>query len=181
MVRRHPQMPDIQMQDIRLSVEKYRRKPLLPDVLGEYEAVQLTLPELALENLDDFRFGARQMQVRLHGDTPIPDWMSVDYLLELVTSVDIGARYPAYLRERLVDDKRSAPFRQQRFTRQLRAQLPLVALELKLRAEQGLSEAGYHLVCAVLAFDAHERQVDGRPVVLRPWRCRPARRRAWTR
>ncbi|WP_248805334.1 hypothetical protein [Pseudomonas sp. MWU13-2100] len=167
MVRRHPQMPDIQMQDIRLSVEKYRRKPLLPDVLGEYEAVQLTLPELALENLDDFRFGARQMQVRLHGDTPIPDWMSVDYLLELVTSVDIGARYPAYLRERLVDDKRSAPFRQQRFTRQLRAQLPLVALELKLRAEQGLSEAGYHLVCAVLAFDAHERQVDGRPVVLR--------------
>ncbi|WP_248796523.1 hypothetical protein [Pseudomonas sp. MWU13-2105] len=167
MVRRHPQMPDIRMQDIRLSVEKYRRKPLLPDLLGDYETVRLTLPELALENLDDFRFGARQMQVRLHGDTPIPDWMSADYLLELVTSVDIGARYPAYLRERLTDDKRSAPFRQQRFARQLRAQLPLVALELKLRTEQGLSEAGYHLVCAVLAFDAHERQVDGRPVVLR--------------
>ncbi|NWC10530.1 hypothetical protein HX776_17115 [Pseudomonas agarici] len=168
MVRRHPQMPEIRMQDIQLRLEKYRRKPMLPDVLGEFEEVQLTLPELALENLDDFRFGATRMHIRLADDSPPPDWMTADYLVELVNAVDIGARYPAYLRQRLLADNRYALVRQQRFFRQIRAQLPLTALELKLRGEQGVTERGYRWVKAILAFDAHEREVDGLPIVLRP-------------
>ncbi|NWB49412.1 hypothetical protein [Pseudomonas gingeri] len=168
MARRHPQMPAIRMQDILLTLEKYRRKPLLPDVLGEFEEVRLTLPELALENLDDFRFGATRMRVRLAADVPLPDWMTADYLLELISEVDIGAGYPAYLRQRLLDDTRYAVFRQQRFFHQIQAQLPLAALELKLRGEQGMTERGYRLVRAVLAVDARERQVDGLPIVLRP-------------
>ncbi|WP_338523483.1 hypothetical protein NUH87_27595 [Pseudomonas batumici] len=168
MARRHPQMPEIRMQDILLTLEKYRRKPLSPDVLGEFEEIELTLPELALENLDDFRFGATQMRIRLAGGAPLPDWMTTDYLLELITEVDIGAGYPAYLRQRLLDDTRYAVFRQQRFYHQIQAQLPLAALELRLRGEQGMTERGYRLVRAMLAFDAHERQVDGLPIVLRP-------------
>ncbi|MPQ65659.1 MULTISPECIES: hypothetical protein [unclassified Pseudomonas] len=168
MARRHPRMPEIRMQDIQLTLEKYRRKPLLPDVLGEFEEVQLTLPELALENLDDFRFGATRMRVRLAADVPLPDWMTADYLLELIAEVDIGAGYPAYLRQRLLDDTRYAVFRQQRFFHQIQAQLPLAALELKLRGEQGMTEMGYRLVRAMLAFDARDRQVDGLPIVLRP-------------
>ena len=168
MARRHPQMPAIRMQDILLTLEKYRRKPLLPDVLGEFEEVQLTLPELALENLDDFRFGATKMRIRLAADVSPPDWMTADYLLELITEVDIGAGYPTYLRQRLLDDTRYAVFRQQRFLHQIQAQLPLAALELKLRGEQGMTAMGYRWVRAVLAFDVRERQVDGLPIVLRP-------------
>ncbi|NWD08852.1 hypothetical protein [Pseudomonas gingeri] len=168
MVRRHPRMPDIPMQDIQLRLEKYRRKPLLPDVLGAFEEVGLTLPELALENLDDFRFGATRMHIRLADGSPPPDWMTADYLIELVSAVDIGAGYPAYLRQRLLGDTRYAVIRQQRFFRQIQAQLPLAALELKLRGEQGITERGYRWVKAVLAFDAHEREVDGVPIVLRP-------------
>ncbi|WP_419735725.1 hypothetical protein [Pseudomonas sp. COR18] len=168
MARRHPRMPQIRMQDIQLTLEKYRRKPVPPDVLGEFEEVRLTLPELALENLEDFRFGATQMRIELADHAALPDWMTADYLVELVTDVDIGARYPAHLRHRLLDDTRYASLRQQRFFRQIHAQLPLVALELKLRGEQGLTEQGYRTVRAMLGFDAHERQLDGRPIVLRP-------------
>ncbi|NVZ26441.1 hypothetical protein HX881_12865 [Pseudomonas gingeri] len=168
MVRRHPRMPDIQMQDIRLRLEKYRRKPLPPDVLGEFEEVQLSLPELALANLDDFRFGATRMHIHLADQSPPPDWMTADYLVELVTAVDIGAGYPAYLRQRLLGDSRYAVIRQQRFSRQVQAQLPLAALELKLRGEQGITGQGCRWVTAMLALDAHERQVDGVPIVLRP-------------
>ncbi|NWD70101.1 hypothetical protein HX870_21100 [Pseudomonas gingeri] len=168
MSRRHPHMPDIRMQDILLTLDKYRRKPLSPDVLGEFEEVRLTLPELALENLDDFRFGATQMRVQLAEDATLPEWMTAGYLLELIDEVDIGAGYPAYLRQRLLGDTRYAVFRQQRFYHQIQAQLPLAALELKLRGEQGMSEKGCRLVRAILAFDARERQVDGVPIVLRP-------------
>ncbi|WP_017905206.1 hypothetical protein [Pseudomonas asplenii] len=168
MARRHPQMPQIRMQDIQLTLEKYLRKPLAPDVQGEFEEVRLTLPELALENLDDFRFGGTKMLIQLADNGPLPEWMTADYLVELVTDVDIGARYPAYLRHRLLDDTHYATFRRLRFFRQIHAQLPLVALELQLRAEQGMTAKGYRLVSAMLSFDANERQVDGRPVVLRP-------------
>ncbi len=167
MLQRHPRMPDIAMEDIQLSVEKYRRKPLLPDVLGEFEAVQLTLPELALENLEDFRFGATKMRIGIAGAIPLPEWMTADYLLELITSVDIGAGYPAYLRHRLLDDTRYSVIRKTRFLRQIRAQLPLAALESKIRDEQGVTQAGYRMVLAMLEPDAHLRQVEGRPVVLR--------------
>ncbi|OCW23431.1 hypothetical protein C9382_00690 [Pseudomonas aylmerensis] len=114
---------------------------------GEVHPLTLTLTDLALENLGGFPH--LPSAIKLKG-AAAPDWMTATLLTGCVTEVDIGQAYPALLRQRLVDDPAERLRRETLFTQQLRAQLPLLALQMKLQGENGLTDAGYRLVQAAL-------------------------------
>ncbi|MGY2286574.1 dermonecrotic toxin domain-containing protein [Pseudomonas gingeri] len=137
--------------------------------LGSIEKVRMTLTEFALENLGGFHHSKMRIAVR-HCDreSAVPAWLTPDYVRHLVTAVDIGKTYLEALRAKLIDDADEARRREKLFTEQLRVQLPMAALELKIRAQSGFSEAGFRYIEALMKPAAAQRQVDGQEIVLRP-------------
>ncbi|SEB35450.1 hypothetical protein SAMN04490193_0581 [Pseudomonas marginalis] len=121
---------------------------------GDAHRVTLTLTELALENLGGFPHAPSR--IKLNGDVA-PAWLSASLLTGCVTETDVGQAYPDLLRKKLIDDPIESARREKLFSRQLRAQLPLLALELKLKREGGLSQAGYRLVEAAVQASADGR------------------------
>ncbi|MBB6288336.1 MULTISPECIES: hypothetical protein [unclassified Pseudomonas] len=114
---------------------------------GEVHPVSLSLTDLALANLGGFPH--LPSSIHLNG-SPAPDWLTATLLKGCVTEVDIGQTYPALLQQTLVDDAAERQRREGLFTRQVRAQLPLLALQMKIKGEHGLTEAGYRLVQAAV-------------------------------
>ncbi|WP_053133581.1 hypothetical protein [Pseudomonas sp. MIACH] len=114
---------------------------------GDVHPLTLTLTDLALENLGGFPH--LPSAIKLKG-SPAPDWLTATLLLGCVSEVDIGQTYPALLKQTLLDDPVERQRREALFTRQVRAQLPLLALQMKLKGEHGLTDAGYRLVQAAL-------------------------------
>lgn len=114
-------------------------------IAGEVEPITLTLPELALENLVGFPHTPKA--ITLNGK-PAPEWLSYDLLKGCVTQVDIGQAYPALLKKNLLDDVGEAARRRQLFGAQWRIQLPMLALEMKLRG--ALSLMGFQRVQAAV-------------------------------
>lgn len=133
---------------------------------GNTEVLTLSLTELALQNLAGLPLGNKSVHYK--DGTSVPAWMSAAYLEKLVTTVNIGATYPAMLKSRLVDDKTQAAALHQLYNSQLPIELPLLALQHKIRGEAGLNELGYRYVVAVFASNTTERQVDGQEIVIRP-------------
>ncbi|MHC8408685.1 dermonecrotic toxin domain-containing protein [Pseudomonas sp. Hz4] len=133
---------------------------------GHVDTQTLSLVDLALENLGALALGNKS--VRHRDGAALPEWMTIGYLEELVTTVDIGEVYPALLQNRLIDDTSQASRLQQLFTQQLPLELPLLALQYKIRGEGGLTEQGYRYVVAALASERVEQQVDGQRIVVRP-------------
>ncbi|MCF7544560.1 dermonecrotic toxin domain-containing protein [Pseudomonas petrae] len=132
---------------------------------GLVEPVRMSLAEFALENLSGEPAGALHV---VHRDgTPAPDWFSADYLRLLVCQVDIGRHYPALLKRVLVTDPAESGKRQAAYIDQLRAQLPLQALALKLRSEGQFCDSAYQQVAALV------RPPEQRPSALRNTTLRP--------
>ncbi|MHA6194134.1 dermonecrotic toxin domain-containing protein [Pseudomonas wadenswilerensis] len=104
---------------------------------GEERIVRLTPAQFALANLAVLRAGT--VSLRSLAGATLPQWLTVDYLKALVTRLDVGGRYPAVLQRMLLDDGNERVPRQQRFIRQLREQLPLLALEMSMRDPATLS------------------------------------------
>lgn len=118
-------------------------------IAGEVERIEVTLTELALENLAGFPYVAKAIR---------PAWLSYDTLKACVTQVDVGQAYPALLKKHLVDDAAEVTSRRQRFSRQLRIQLPMQALEWQITGQHGLTAEGFRRVRAALRITAAERQ-----------------------
>ncbi|WP_419712770.1 dermonecrotic toxin domain-containing protein [Pseudomonas sp. NFX224] len=133
---------------------------------GQEQTLTLTLIELALQNLAGLPLGEKS--VRYRNGTAVPTWMTPAYLESLVTEVNIGETYPTRLKTLLFEDSAQASRLQLLYTRQLPLELPLLALQHKIRGELGIDEQGYRYVAAALAAEKIDRIVDGQEIVVRP-------------
>ncbi|MBD8235087.1 hypothetical protein SOM46_05845 [Pseudomonas fluorescens] len=114
---------------------------------GDVRHVTLSLTDLALENLGGFPH--LPSAITLKGN-PAPAWLTATLLKGCVTEVDIGQAYPQLLKDTLIDDGAERLRREALFIQQVRAQLPLLAVQMKINAENGMTEAGYRLVQAAV-------------------------------
>jgi hypothetical protein len=160
-----PPARDFKLQDVEITVASVVVWGTF--VPPEHEAIlTLSLVELALQNLVALPLGDKS--VRYEDNTAVPQWMTPAYLENLVTAVNIGETYPALLQNRLVDDTAQASRLQQLYSRQLPIELPLLALQHKIRGEAGIDEQGYRYVVAALAAEPVDRHVDFQDIVIRP-------------
>ncbi|KRP47415.1 hypothetical protein SAMN04490190_4062 [Pseudomonas libanensis] len=133
---------------------------------GAVDITRRSLIDLALENLTGLPTG--NTTVHYNGkDNGVPAWLTYRYLKDVIEDIDIGQYYPALVKQKLLDDPLQSSHRQQLYTSHLQVQLPLLALQMKIRKQGGIDELGYRYVAAVMHADEHERQVDGQPIVIR--------------
>lgn len=101
-----------------------------------------TLTEFAIGNLGSLN-GAIIRQVRRAQGGEAPAWLNADSAKALVTQVDIGGRYPAYVAGELDDPERRA-VRVERFAREWRSALLFSAVSAKVDGK--VSEVGLQCV-----------------------------------
>ncbi|MCP1498766.1 hypothetical protein J2Y86_003473 [Pseudomonas migulae] len=135
-------------------------------VPGKSQTLTLSLVDLALQNLLGMPLGNKAVQYK-NGDAA-PAWMTPAYLEELVTQVNIGKTYPDLIKSKLLGDTDESSRRQNLYVSHLRLQLPLQALQLKVRGEACIDEQGYRFVVAALQEKPADRFVDGMEIVIRP-------------
>lgn len=92
--------------------------------------------------------------VRGRNGVVLPRWLDADYARQLVRELDIGSSYLALLQRLLIDDVPVVNTRRQLFKAQLRNQLPMLALEKKIKKQSGLTTAGFTLVRQLLLQDS---------------------------
>lgn len=109
---------------------------------GVVEKRTITLTEFAIGNLSSLG-QATITAIGHREDQLIMDWLTVDYLKQLVWRVDIGATYPAYVVTHL-DDAQRQPERVKRFAGEWRSAFLNSALLAKLT--QQLSEIGLQAI-----------------------------------
>ena len=100
----------------------------------------------------------------------LPVWLTPHYIISsngLIERADIGRVYPERLQSLLLGATSDAQKREQLFADQISAYLPLQALELSLKKENGLTPRGARYVAALMQSNTVDRQVDGAPVVIR--------------
>lgn len=147
-------------------------------VPGQIETTVFSLAELALQNLIALPLGIKSL--RLRKPLALPDWLTVDYLEGLINRVDIGSTYPALIQRTLLGDPQESARRRALYVQHLRIQLPLLALQCKLRGEGDIDEQGYAYVKAVMQAESAERQVQGQRIVIRALAFVPTRRQGST-
>ncbi|WP_439854203.1 dermonecrotic toxin domain-containing protein [Pseudomonas yamanorum] len=165
MLKDHPDAARINVQKIRITVTSLVVTGLFV-VPGQTETVTFDLVELALQNLIALPLGDKS--VSYENGNSVPKWMTASYLEGLISQVNVGQQYPALVKRVLLDDPVQAGRRQTLYIAQLRLQLPLLALQLKIRGQFGLDELGYRYICAVMSSAVAERRVDGHLIVIRP-------------
>jgi hypothetical protein len=148
----HPQASGVTLDDVTVHIAKVVASAV-PSAgqfvaVGSVQAVTMSVATFALENLSSLPAGSIHLSVRDGG--PLPDWLTPEYLKQLVVRADIGLAYPALVRRYLISDLPEAGRRQALFADQLRVQLPLKALEQKIRGQGDLTQAGYRLICSLL-------------------------------
>ena len=148
-------------------------------VPGQIDTTTFNLVDLALANLIAVPFGDKTL--RSANDRDLPAWLTVSYVESLVSRINIGARYPALIQSKLLQDPRESARRQTLYTQHLQVQLPLLALQYKIRRQYGINELGYRYVAALMQADAADRLVDGQRIVIRPLAFVPQRRTDATR
>lgn len=165
MLKDHPQAGEVKIDAIEISITSLVvwGTFVLP---GNTQTQTLSLIDLALQNLAGQPLGNKTAHYKDGG--VLPEWMTVSYLEQLVSSVDIGKTYPAHLQNLLVDDSEQAATLQTLYTSQLSIELPLLALQHKIQGKAGITEAGYRYVVAALANTGDERHVDHNEIVIRP-------------
>lgn len=92
--------------------------------------------------------------VRALSGPPLPTWLNASYLKNLLEEIDIGSLYISLLKANLVDDAAQVTSRQALFKSQLKTQLPLLALEHKIRGMGGFTEEGWSLVARLMGSNA---------------------------
>ena len=134
-------------------------------VPGKIETTRFNLVDLALQNLIALPLGDKV--VRSLDGKALPKWMTVDYVESLITRIDIGRVYPDLIKSKLLNDTTESTRRENLYVSQLRIQLPMLALESKIRGQGNMDERGYNYVAALMKPEEAERKVDGQPIVLR--------------
>jgi len=169
----HPQETLLSLDDVTVHIARVTASPVPSTgqiiAVGSVEKVQMSVAEFALGNLSSLPSGTITLSTR--NAWPLPLWLTADYLKQLVVRTDIGTAYPALVRRCLITDQKEVARRRVLFSDQLRIQLPLKALEQKIREQGGVTQAGYRQVCALL----ETAQTKGLATVLRPlaWRAEP--------
>jgi hypothetical protein len=174
MLAGHPEAADLLIADLDVVIRKVVAAAIPGGgqvfASGLVEPIRMSLAEFALENLSGEPAGALHI---VHRDgTPAPAWFSADYLRLLVCQVDIGRHYPALLKRALLTDPAESAKRQAAYIDQLRAQLPLQALVLKMRSEGHFCDSAYQRVAALV------QPPERRPSALRNTTLRPLAFRA---
>ncbi len=165
MLKDYPQATSINLQKLRITVTSLEVVGLFT-APGWVQSTSFDLVELALQNLIALPLGDKTLSTENGGS--LPDWLTVTYLEGLITQVNIGLQYPALIKRTLLDDPQQTTRRQKLYIDQLRVQLPLLALQYKMRRQFGVDELGYRYVCAVLSDAVEQRKVDGQLIVIRP-------------
>ena len=165
---KEPRAANIKPADIEVTFERVLAAAVpVPGgfIAGEVHNETLSLTDLALDNLAGHASTAKS--ISLKGATA-PTWLTYDLLKACVTEVDIGEAYPALLKKHLIDDPADAARRSQRFSQQLRIQLPMQALEWQIKGEHGLTRLGFRRLRTALQASAAERKLDGREMAVWP-------------
>lgn len=161
----HPQTAPVNLENIQISITSVA---VLGTVIvpGKTQNLTLSLVELALQNLVAVPLGNKTVQDKT--GAAVPDWMTAAYLETLVTTLNIGETYPALIKRQLLSDPAQTLERQALYVRHLRVQLPLQALQFKIRGERGIDERGYRYTAAAMLENPAERFVDEQKIVIRP-------------
>jgi hypothetical protein len=164
MQKKHPEAKQLKLADLRIHIVS----PVVwgTQATGGSETLILSLAELALENLIAVPLGDKTLYF-LNAEA-VPDWLTVAYVEELVTTVNVGKTYPALIKERLIDDPLKSVYLRDLYSRHLQVQLPLLALQNKIRGEGAIDEQGYRYVVAVMSPASEARRVDDQEIVIRP-------------
>lgn len=173
MLRDHPGVARSTLEHLRITVTSIVPWGTLV-VPGNTQTQTFTLAELALENLIALPLGNKT--VSFENGNGVPAWMTSAYLEKLITQADVGKNYPELVKRTLLDNPTESLRRQMLYTTQLRLQLPLLALQYKVRKVYGLTEQGYRYLCAAMNADTTAHVVDGVPVVIRKLSLLPSRR-----
>ncbi|AEV65811.1 dermonecrotic toxin domain-containing protein [Pseudomonas ogarae] len=131
----------------------------------KFDTTRFNLVDLALQNLITLPPGNKT--VRALDATVLPAWLTVDYVEKLITQVDIGRVYPDLIKRKLLNDPAESLRRENLYTSQLRIQLPMLALEGKLRGRGNIDERGCRYVAALMEPQEDDRKVDGQTIALR--------------
>lgn len=134
-------------------------------VPGKFETTRFSLIDLALQNLIALPLGDKM--VRSLDGKALPKWMTTDYIESLITKIDIGRVYPDLVKRKLLNDPVESARRENLYISQLRIQLPMLALESKIRGQGNIDERGYRYVAALMQPEEADRKVDGQTIVLR--------------
>lgn len=171
MLSEHPKAKDLRLADIEIVIDSVVVWGSFAPPVGP-ERTTLSLVDLALQNLIALPLGNKS--VRSTSATVLPAWLTVSYLEALIAKVDIGKTYPALIKSKLLDDPLESLRRQNLFTGRLRVELPLLALQQKIRTQGAVDELGYRYVAAVVQILDAKRWVDGQEIVIRPLAFTPA-------
>lgn len=112
-----------------------------PNAIPVTEKVVMSLTDLALKNLVGRPQGVLSL-THLHG-MALPVWLTPFYIISsngLIERADIGKVYPERLKSLLLGATSDVRMREQLFADQIGAYLPLQALELSLKKENGLTD-----------------------------------------
>lgn len=167
-LRAQPGATNLQPGDVVLTFDRVVAAAVpLPGgfIAAEVDPVTVTLTELALENLSGFPHTPRRITLN---DSAAPAWLTYSLIKRCVGEADVGQTYPALLKNKLIDDLAEAARRRQQFSRQLRVQLPMLALGSKIKGEHGMTYSGFQRVRAALQARASERMAGGKAVALWP-------------
>jgi hypothetical protein len=171
MLSEHPKAKDLRLADIEIVIDSVVVWGSFAPPVGP-ERTTLSLVDLALQNLIALPLGNKS--VRSTSATVLPAWLTVSYLEALIAKVDIGKTYPELIKSKLLDDPLESLRRQNLFTGRLRVELPLLALQQKIRTQGAVDELGYRYVAAVVQILDAKRWVDGQEIVIRPLAFTPA-------
>jgi len=173
-LKQQPLTAKLKAQDISLRFDRVIAAAVpLPGgfIAGEVEPVTVTLVQLALENLAGFPHTPKS--ISLKGEKA-PTWLTYNLLSTCIEQVDIGQAYPLLLKRKLVEDQSEATRRRRLFSRQLRNQLPLLALQYKIQGLHGLTRTGFLRLQAALQATPAQRLLDGKGMALWPLAFRAA-------
>lgn len=127
---------------------------------SSFTADNLTLPnpfEQRLETLADFALeneAPYRASVYFLNDQAVPKWLTPDFLTRMAAQINIGDAYPKLIKRKLLDDPVESRRQENFHVAQLRWQLPLAALEGKVRRTAGIDEQGYRFIRTLLDPDA---------------------------
>ncbi|MBV6825347.1 hypothetical protein [Pseudomonas sp. PD9R] len=173
MKKDHPDtlLPDLDGIEIRVQSLVIWGAFIVP---GKVDTFIFSVVDLALQNLIALPLGDKS--IHSTNGKPLPAWMTVAYIEDLVSKADIGDSYPALIKSKLLHDPKESLRRQALYTQHLRIQLPLLALQCKIREQANVDARGYRYVVAVMEPELANRVVDGQSIVMRPLAFVPKRR-----
>ena len=169
----HPDATDLSLETLCLEVKSPLVWGLFP-IPGKFVDTSYTMEQLALQNLIAVPLGIKTLEHKPPHE--MPEWFTVDYLEQLISRINVGSNYPELIKSTLLDDPAEATRRIDLYTQHLHTQLPLMALQAKIRGEAGIDERGRRFVSAAVALDHADRQVDGVTIVIRPLALLPSLR-----